>query len=163
MTALDDILGPPSVRERVTGELIVALGQYDYGPEHEDEIAYPDRHREATALLTRVAPLLIEHGYKQAAREVVLDTDLADWDALDSALRWRPGWRVVFRDGDPVWRCGSVEVAVGRFSDPPDTGPYPYLVQFDKDDDGQHSALVDLPVLVARLPDLEAEPDAEPA
>lgn len=161
--ALDAILGPPSARERVTGELIQALGQYDYGPDHEDEIAYPDRHREATALLTRVAPLLIDHGREQAGRGLMESHAVRAWDGLADLLRWRDGWRVVFTDGQPWWgyrvEIGGViddhlTVAVGEFSHAAGDPTVPYCISVPGRDEAEVLAL---PALIRALPDLEAE------
>jgi hypothetical protein len=163
---LDEVLGPPSIRERAISEVIAAMHEHDYGPDTEDEIAYADRHEEATAVLTRVAPLLVEYGRRCAGRALQDAATLPAWDGLDGLLRWRPNWRVAFSDGQPWWvyraALGAsidehLTVAVGAYRDP--GGPtFPYLVILppvgDLDSDGRKMTLA---MLCEALDDLEAE------
>lgn len=153
---LDEILGPPSFRERIMTATIVAHATYDYGDDP-DDVEHEHRVDEAEHVLARIAPALIEHGRLAAAREIIPDSEIKDWDALTGIVRYRDGWRVDFEDGEALWTYrhpdrtddAYLAVMVGGFGD---FGDHPYLVTFSEHEGGETMGFDEL---AAGLPKFE--------
>lgn len=159
---LDDVLGPPTFRERLIDETMAALRSYDY-PDSEDEVDYAHRRAEACHVLAYIGGDLIAYGREQAGRACMPEENVRVWDMLAGLLRFRDGWRVAFADGQPWWVYRAPEgasiddhltIAVGHYSDP--GGPsYPFLVSTPPPDDNAFGHNVE--TLRRMLPEFEAE------